>query len=79
MQRVVLPNARRAVWFAHATGAIERHSPAAQPAVPADRFAREIEGILAGCMVRLRRLNGNPLDGAQPHLIHSLSNPVLYP
>jgi hypothetical protein len=33
---------------------------AAQPAVPADRFAREIIGILAVCAVRLRRLNGNP-------------------
>jgi hypothetical protein len=36
---------------------------ATQPAVPADRFAREIIGILAAYAVRLRRLNGNPLGG----------------
>jgi hypothetical protein len=33
----------------------------AQPAVPADRFAREIGGILAVSAVRSQRLNGNPL------------------
>jgi hypothetical protein len=32
----------------------------AQPAVPADRFAREIVRFLTACAVRLRRLNGNP-------------------
>jgi hypothetical protein len=34
---------------------------AAQPAVAADRFARKIEGFLAGCVMRLRQLNANPL------------------
>jgi hypothetical protein len=29
-------------------GAGERHAPAAQPAVPADRFAREIVRFLKG-------------------------------
>jgi hypothetical protein len=38
--------------------------PAAQPAVPADRFAREIIAILAVLVTRLRRLNGNPLARA---------------
>jgi hypothetical protein len=33
---------------------------AAQPAVATDRFARKIVGFLAGCVMRLRRLNGNP-------------------
>jgi len=37
---------------------------AAQPAVAADRFAREIGGFLAACAVRSRQLNGNPLGGA---------------
>jgi hypothetical protein len=32
--------------------------------------AREIEGILTVLVVRLRQLNGNPLDGA-------LSNPMM--
>ncbi|MDQ2999589.1 MAG: hypothetical protein M3R61_21355, partial [Chloroflexota bacterium] len=36
-------------------------SQRAQPAVPADRFAREIVRFLAVCVVRVRRLNGNPL------------------
>jgi hypothetical protein len=36
---------------------------AAQPAVAADRFAREIVGFLAVFVMRLRRLNGNPLGG----------------
>jgi hypothetical protein len=35
-----------------------------QHAVPADRFAREILAILAVFVVRLRQLNGNPLDAA---------------
>jgi hypothetical protein len=34
-----------------------------QPAVPADRFAREIVGFLAACAARLRQLNGKPLGG----------------
>jgi len=33
-------------------------------AVAADRFAREIVGILAACAVRSRQLNGNPLGGS---------------
>jgi hypothetical protein len=40
---------------------------AAQPAIPADRFARKIIGILTLFPVRLRRLNGNPL-GRPPSL-----------
>jgi hypothetical protein len=36
---------------------------AAEHAVPAGRCAREIVGILAVFVVRLRRLNGNPLGG----------------
>jgi hypothetical protein len=40
-----------------------RREPAAQPAVPADRFARKIVRILAVCVMRLRQLNGNPLGG----------------
>ncbi len=36
----------------------ERH--AAEPAVPADRFAREILAILAVCVMRSRQLNGKP-------------------
>jgi hypothetical protein len=43
---------------------------AAQPAVPADRCAREIIGFLAVCVMRLRRLNGNPL-GAGHHCLRS--------
>jgi hypothetical protein len=35
--------------------------PAAQPAHAPDRFAREILAILAGIVVRLRRLMGRPL------------------
>jgi hypothetical protein len=57
VQHVVRPNARRAVWFAHATGAIERVTPAAQPAVPADRFAREI--------VRFLKVSGGALAAAE--------------
>ncbi len=34
---------------------------AAQPAVAADRFAREISAILTVCVMRSRQLNGNPL------------------
>jgi len=33
----------------------------AQPGIAADRFAREIGGILTARPARLRRLNGNPL------------------
>ena len=44
--------------------AYAKHDAAAQPAVPADRCAREIIGFLAVCVLRLRRLNGNPLGGA---------------
>ena len=36
----------------------------AQPAVPADRCAREILRILTGFAVRLRRLNGIPFGGS---------------
>jgi len=35
----------------------------AQPAVAADRFAREILAILTAFAVRSRQLNGIPLDG----------------
>jgi hypothetical protein len=39
-------------------------SPAAQPAIPADRFAREIVRFLvSACAARSRQLNGNPLGG----------------
>ncbi len=38
----------------------KRGGQRAQPAVPADRFARTIVRILTGGVVRLRRLNGNP-------------------
>jgi hypothetical protein len=34
-----------------------------QPAVPADRCAREIVRILTVVLARARRLNGNPLGG----------------
>jgi len=37
--------------------------PLAVVEVPADRFAREIVGILAVCVMRLQRLNGKPLGG----------------
>jgi hypothetical protein len=38
---------------------------ATQPAVPADRFAPEIVGILTVLVMRSRRLNGNPLGANQ--------------
>ncbi len=39
-----------------------RASRAAQPAIPADRFAREIVRFLvSACAARSRQLNGNPL------------------
>jgi hypothetical protein len=41
-----------------------RHDSTAQPAVAADRFAREIVGILAVLVVRSRQLNGIPFGGA---------------
>jgi hypothetical protein len=41
------------------------HYRAAQPAVPADRFAHKIGGILAVAVARLRRLNGKPLGAVQ--------------
>ena len=44
-----------------AAGGNER--PAAEHAPAADRFAREIVGILAVIVVRSRRLMGKPLDG----------------
>jgi hypothetical protein len=37
--------------------------PLAVVEVPADRFARKIIGILAVCLMRSRRLNGNPFGG----------------
>lgn len=37
---------------------------AAQPAVAADRFAREIVGFERRCMQRSRQLNGRPLGGS---------------
>jgi len=37
--------------------------PALQPAVAADRFAREIVRILTDFAVRSRQLNGNPFGG----------------
>jgi hypothetical protein len=45
----------------------------AQPAVPADRFAREIVRFLARCVMRLRLLNGNPL-GARHQSLYQLSD-----
>jgi hypothetical protein len=42
-----------------------RYGPA-QPAVPADRFAREIGAILEAFPTRLRQLNGKPVGGLQP-------------
>ncbi len=37
---------------------------AAQPAVAADRFAREISAILTVGVMRSRQLNGNPLGAS---------------
>jgi len=60
------PNARCAacgsveVWSAHATGNPKERDRSAEPAHAADRFAREIIGILTVAAVRLRRLMGNP-------------------
>ena len=48
------------VWSAYAAGNPSDNDRSAEHAVPADRFAREIVGILAVIAVRLRRLNGNP-------------------
>src|SRR6266545_5649151 len=41
-----------------------------QSAAVADRFAREIAGILAGGTTRLRRLSGNPLGGQLSRTCH---------
>jgi len=46
---------------------------AAQPAHAADRFAREIIGILTVYAVRLRRLMGRPLDGTPSNPFHALA------
>jgi hypothetical protein len=66
---VVLASARRADVVPCGCGAVmpgadERHAPAAQPAVPADRFARKIVRFLAVVQMRSRQLNGNPLGCA---------------
>ena len=41
--------------------AAHNDEPAAEHAPAADRFAREIAGILTVCVVRSRRLMGKPL------------------
>jgi len=66
--RVVLPDAvvrRAARSVVHAS---LRHSlgAPAQPAVPADRCAHKIVGILAAFAVRARQLNGGLGGCAQP-------------
>jgi hypothetical protein len=38
-----------------------RYDSATQPAVPADRFAHKIVGILKVFLARSRKLNGKPL------------------
>jgi hypothetical protein len=49
---------------------------AAEPAVAADRFAREIGCFLAVFVMRSRRLNGNPLARTMFSLIYRLPHPV---
>jgi hypothetical protein len=72
VRRVVQPSARRTVWLAHATGAIERLTPAAEHAVPADRYAREIVPFLTlSYAARSRQLNGNPLGRSLSHNVIS--------
>ena len=44
----------------HSIIAYARMTPAAQPAVPAGRFAREIGDVLKGRAARSRQLNANP-------------------
>ncbi|MDQ2997941.1 MAG: hypothetical protein M3R61_12920 [Chloroflexota bacterium] len=58
---MVQPNARYAVWFAHATDARERGQPAAQPAVPADRCARTIVGFLKALLGALAAAERQPV------------------
>jgi hypothetical protein len=48
---------------------IRRTKRAAQPAVAADRFAREIGGFLAVIAVRSRQLNGIPLGRPSASLL----------
>ena len=65
---VVPMNARRAGVIACQRGAVMRvadrnERPAAEHAHAADRFAREIVRFLTVCVVRSRRLMGNPLAG----------------
>jgi hypothetical protein len=48
----------RAAWLDPLVPVVQA---AVQPAVPADRFAREIVRIMTRCVARLRQLNGNPL------------------
>jgi hypothetical protein len=52
----------------------------AQPAVPADRCAREIVRFLTLAVARLRQLNGNPLGRAihTPYHEHTCSISVWY-
>jgi hypothetical protein len=71
---VVPANARYAGVIACWCGAVmraapQRRKPAAQPAVPADRFAREIVRILTAFAVRSRQLMGNPLGRPWPVLL----------
>jgi hypothetical protein len=51
--------------------ASEQRPSAAQPAVPADRFAREIVRFLTVCAARSRQLNANPFGGNYHHLPHT--------
>jgi hypothetical protein len=68
VRRVVQPGARRTVWLAHATGAIERLTPAAEHAVPADRYARDrafFDVILCGAFAAAERQSVGPLSITQ--------------
>jgi hypothetical protein len=64
---------------------VTNHEIAVQPAVAADRFAREIVRILGGGIMRLRRLMGNPLGhgyqcciSLNPVIAASLTKPVSF-
>jgi hypothetical protein len=49
--------------------AVPASRAATQPAVPADRFAHEIVGILTVMVMRSQRLNGNPLARWRERLV----------
>jgi hypothetical protein len=64
------------MWSAHAGDNPNVIDRSAEQAHAADRFAREIEGILTVFVARSRRLMGRPFGGIHSHSIIDDSTPT---